>query len=236
MSSAGRQDRPLPLLAGLIGWPVAQSKSPLIHEYWLRQMGIDGHYVRLPVRPGEVARAFRGMVALGFTGIQATMPHKRACFDLVDHHTPAAKALGAVNTVIQTIQLGVPIARVELIDHNTVRMVNAYAKLGLREEPMLLMEFHGSAAGARTTAWAGSRRSPRSSPLLTRLYTSPTSMWRGLSMRPFRASRWDTRKSSRGARPVAPPASSSRASPAASRFSSSQAPKPSSRNSAALAG
>ena len=47
-----------------------------------------------------VAIAIFGMVALGFTGIQATMPHKRACFDLVDHHTPAAKALGAVNTVI----------------------------------------------------------------------------------------------------------------------------------------
>jgi shikimate dehydrogenase len=92
--------RPLPLLAGLIGWPVAQSKSPLIHEFWLRELGIDGHYVRLPVRPGEVARAFRGMVALGFAGVQATMPHKRACFDLVDHHTPAARALGAVNTVI----------------------------------------------------------------------------------------------------------------------------------------
>lgn len=98
--SAGRQDRPLPLLAGLIGWPVAQSKSPLIHEFWLKRLGIDGHYVRLPVRPGEVARAFKGMAALGFTGLQATMPHKRACFDLVDHHTPAAKALGAVNTVI----------------------------------------------------------------------------------------------------------------------------------------
>ncbi|MFM5925312.1 MAG: shikimate dehydrogenase family protein [Novosphingobium sp.] len=98
--SAGRQDRPLPLLAGLIGWPVAQSKSPVIHEFWLRRLGIDGHYVRLPVRPGEVARAFRGMVALGFAGIQATMPHKRACFDLVDHHTAAARALGAVNTVI----------------------------------------------------------------------------------------------------------------------------------------
>jgi shikimate dehydrogenase len=93
-------DRPLPLLAGLIGWPVAQSKSPLIHEFWLRRLGIDGHYIRLPVRPGEVARAFRGMVALGFAGVQATMPHKRACFDLVDHHTPGARALGAVNTVI----------------------------------------------------------------------------------------------------------------------------------------
>ncbi|MFM8590765.1 MAG: FAD-binding oxidoreductase, partial [Limnohabitans sp.] len=55
----------------------------------------------------------------------------------------------AVHTVIETIQLGVPIARVELIDHHTVRMVNAYAKLGLREEPMLLMEFHGSPAGVK---------------------------------------------------------------------------------------
>ena len=96
----GRTDRPLPLLAGLIGWPVAQSKSQKIHEFWLKRLGIDGHYVRLPVRPGEVARAFRGMVALGFTGVQATMPHKRACYDLVDHHTAAARALGAVNTVI----------------------------------------------------------------------------------------------------------------------------------------
>jgi D-lactate dehydrogenase (cytochrome) len=58
----------------------------------------------------------------------------------------------AVQTVIQIIQLGVPIARVELIDHNTVRMVNAYAKLGLREEPMLLMEFHGSPAGVKEQA------------------------------------------------------------------------------------
>ena len=58
----------------------------------------------------------------------------------------------AVHTTIQTIQLGVPIARVELIDANTVRMVNAYAQLGLREEPMLLMEFHGSPAGVKEQA------------------------------------------------------------------------------------
>ena len=58
----------------------------------------------------------------------------------------------AVRTTIQVIQLGVPIARVELIDVNTVRMVNAYAKLGLREEPMLLMEFHGTPAGVKEQA------------------------------------------------------------------------------------
>jgi D-lactate dehydrogenase (cytochrome) len=58
----------------------------------------------------------------------------------------------AVRTTIQTIQLGVPIARVELIDENTVRMVNAHSKLGLREEAMLLMEFHGSPSSVKEQA------------------------------------------------------------------------------------
>ena len=58
----------------------------------------------------------------------------------------------AVRTTIQIIQLGVPIARVELIDENTVRMVNAHSKLTLREEPMLLMEFHGSPSGVKEQA------------------------------------------------------------------------------------
>ncbi|MBX3608930.1 MAG: FAD-binding protein [Hydrogenophaga sp.] len=58
----------------------------------------------------------------------------------------------AVRTVIQVIQLGVPIARCELIDAGTVRMVNAHSKLGLREEHMLLMEFHGSPASVKEQA------------------------------------------------------------------------------------
>ena len=58
----------------------------------------------------------------------------------------------AVNTVIQIIQLGVPIARVELIDANTVGLVNRHSKLNLREQHMLLMEFHGSPAGVREQA------------------------------------------------------------------------------------
>jgi D-lactate dehydrogenase (cytochrome) len=55
----------------------------------------------------------------------------------------------AVNTTIQIIQLGVPIARCELLDGNTVRMVNQHSKLGLAEGPMMLMEFHGSPAGVQ---------------------------------------------------------------------------------------
>ena len=58
----------------------------------------------------------------------------------------------AVRTTIEVIQMGIPIARVELIDKNTVRMVNAHSKLTLREEPMLLMEFHGSPTGVKEQA------------------------------------------------------------------------------------
>ena len=58
----------------------------------------------------------------------------------------------AVRCTIQIIQLGIPIARVELIDGKTMRMVNAYAKLALREEPLLLMEFHGSPASVKEQA------------------------------------------------------------------------------------
>ena len=58
----------------------------------------------------------------------------------------------AVRTTIEVIQMGIPIARVELIDHNTVRMVNTHSKLNLREEPMLLMEFHGSPTSVKEQA------------------------------------------------------------------------------------
>jgi D-lactate dehydrogenase (cytochrome) len=58
----------------------------------------------------------------------------------------------AVHTTIAIIQMGLPIARVELLDGNTIRMVNNYAKLGLAETPMLLMEFHGSPAGVKEQA------------------------------------------------------------------------------------
>jgi len=65
-------------------------------------------------------------------------------------HFPSVDA--AVQTTIQLIQMGVPIARCELLDANAIRAVNAYSKLGLREAPMLLMEFHGSEAGVKEQA------------------------------------------------------------------------------------
>ena len=144
---------PLPLLAGLIGWPVAQSKSPVIHGYWLARLRIDGHYIRLPVAPGKVAGALRGMVALGFAGVQATMPHKRACFDLVDRLTPAARALGAVNTVIVE-------ADGALTGENTdlAGFLEPIADLDLAGEPVTVLGAGGAAAAVVAGAIARGAR------------------------------------------------------------------------------
>lgn len=86
-------------LAGVIGWPVAHSRSPLLHGHWLREHGIDGAYVKLAVAPGRLEAALRGLPALGFAGCNVTLPHKREAARLVDRIDPAAARLGAVNLV-----------------------------------------------------------------------------------------------------------------------------------------
>jgi shikimate dehydrogenase len=87
-------------LAGIMGWPVAHSLSPRLHGHWLRRHGIDGAYVPLPVLPERLEQALRALPALGFAGVNLTIPHKEAALSLVDRLTPAAARIGAVNTVV----------------------------------------------------------------------------------------------------------------------------------------
>ena len=87
-------------LAGVIGWPVAHSRSPRLHGYWLEQLGIDGAYVPLPVQPEHLAQAIAALPRLGFAGVNLTVPHKEAVLPLVDHLDPVAKRIGAVNTLV----------------------------------------------------------------------------------------------------------------------------------------
>ena len=86
--------------AGVMGWPVAHSRSPLLHRYWLDRYGIDGAYLPLPVRPGQVEPALRGLAALGFAGCNVTVPHKQAALALVDAPDDLARRIGAVNLVV----------------------------------------------------------------------------------------------------------------------------------------
>jgi shikimate dehydrogenase len=87
-------------LAGIMGWPVAHSLSPRLHGHWLLRYGIDGAYVPLPVPPERLEQALSVLPALGFAGVNLTIPHKEAAVSLVDRLSSRAKRIGAVNTVV----------------------------------------------------------------------------------------------------------------------------------------
>ena len=87
-------------LAGVIGWPISHSRSPRIHNHWLRVHGIDGTYVPMAVAPGQLAAALRGLPALGFKGCNITLPHKVDALELVHEVDANACRVGAINTVV----------------------------------------------------------------------------------------------------------------------------------------
>ena len=98
-------------VVGVFGWPIEHSVSPPMHNAAFRALGLDWCYVPFPVHPKDLEDALKGVRALGLQGINATVPHKQALLALVDKLTPAAKAIGAVNTVT--------IEESALIGHNT---------------------------------------------------------------------------------------------------------------------
>jgi len=87
-------------LAGVFGWPVAHSRSPRLHGFWLERHGIDGAYLPFAVRPENLAAALRALPVLGLRGVNLTLPHKEAALGLVDRASEEAKRIGAVNTIV----------------------------------------------------------------------------------------------------------------------------------------
>ncbi|HZK90383.1 MAG TPA: shikimate dehydrogenase [Stellaceae bacterium] len=87
-------------LAGIMGWPVAHSRSPALHGFWLAEHGIDGAYVPLAVPPDRLEQALRALPALGVRGCNLTIPHKQAALAVMDRVDPFARRIGAMNTVI----------------------------------------------------------------------------------------------------------------------------------------
>jgi len=83
-----------------MGWPVMHSRSPRLHNHWLRRFGVAGFYAPLAVEPGKVEAALRALPALNFAGCNVTLPHKEEVVRIADHVDPAAKAIGAANCVV----------------------------------------------------------------------------------------------------------------------------------------
>ncbi|MEE2689203.1 MAG: shikimate dehydrogenase [Pseudomonadota bacterium] len=87
-------------IAGVMGWPISHSRSPLLHGYWLREYGIDGSYLPFPVEPANLKVALRALPILGISGTNLTVPHKEAALEICDRVDKTAWRIGAVNTVI----------------------------------------------------------------------------------------------------------------------------------------
>ena len=87
-------------LTGVIGWPVEHTLSPTMHNAAFDALGLNWRYLPLPVPPGQVEVAVKGVAALGFRGVNVTVPHKQAVMPALDSIAPDAKALGAVNTLV----------------------------------------------------------------------------------------------------------------------------------------
>ena len=85
--------------ACVIGWPIAHSRSPLIHGYWLKKYAIDGAYTKEAVPPEEIAAFLSSLAAKGFVGCNVTVPHKEAAFAAADETDATARAVGAANTL-----------------------------------------------------------------------------------------------------------------------------------------
>jgi shikimate dehydrogenase len=86
-------------LAAVIGWPVSHSRSPQMHNAAYRALGLDWAYVALAVPPDRLAEAMRGLAALGFAGVNVTVPHKRSVAELCHELSAQAGRAGSANTV-----------------------------------------------------------------------------------------------------------------------------------------
>ena len=87
-------------VAGVMGWPISHSRSPMLHGYWLKEYGIDGAYLPFSVDPANLEAALRALPALGIAGTNLTVPHKETALEICDRIDDTARHIGAVNTVV----------------------------------------------------------------------------------------------------------------------------------------
>jgi shikimate dehydrogenase len=105
-------DQPKIPLAGVIGSPIAHSRSPALHGYWLRRYGISGHYIPMDVAQSDLKQTLEVLPRLGFVGLNVTIPHKENVLGLADVVTDRAALIGAANTLILQRFLARPRRRV----------------------------------------------------------------------------------------------------------------------------
>jgi shikimate dehydrogenase len=134
---------------GVLGWPVAHSRSPAMHNAALRALGMDDwRYQALPVPEDLLTETVRAMGHLGFVGANVTIPHKQAAFELAEQASEAAKAIGAANTLIFA-----PDGTISAENTDAPGLIAALEQLaGLPASPSALVL--GAGGSARAAVWA----------------------------------------------------------------------------------
>ena len=135
---------------GLIGWPVEHSVSPAMHNAAFEELGLHWHYSLLPTPPDGVEARLATLYADGYQGVNVTVPHKRAVMSHLDEISEAARAIGAVNTILAR--------RDRLTGHNTDcdGFMSALAEVGVQavgKRALIL----GAGGGARSVVYALTR-------------------------------------------------------------------------------
>ncbi len=129
-------------LAGVCGWPIHHSLSPVLHNYWLKELGLSGAYVHFAVRPDEAVRAFKSLKSTSISGVNVTAPLKALAFEAADERTPDATKLGVSNCLYKRDG--------KLIAHNTdlegfaAPLIRAMGAKSLAEKPALIIGTGGA--------------------------------------------------------------------------------------------
>ena len=87
-------------MTGVMGYPIEHSRSPIIHNHWIKQYKLSGTYGLFPVNPKNLEKAIQGISALGLAGCNVTIPHKVEATRYMDWLDPFAKKVGAINTIV----------------------------------------------------------------------------------------------------------------------------------------
>lgn len=134
---------------GVLGWPVAHSRSPAMHNAALRELGLEGwSYQRLPVPPELFRETVRALGGAGFLGANVTIPHKEAAFELADDPSEVARAIGAANTLTFA-----PDGRIAAENTDAPGLIGAMERAGHHPRGLTAMVL-GAGGSARATVWA----------------------------------------------------------------------------------
>jgi shikimate dehydrogenase len=132
-------------VAGVVGWPISHSLSPLLHGYWLEELRVDGALVPLAVPREDFARTISGLQRAGFRGVNVTVPHKEAAFALAHSCDAAAAAAGAANLLVFH-----PDGRIEARNTDMIGLRESLREAmgSLKGKAVLLLGAGGAARGA----------------------------------------------------------------------------------------